>query len=105
MGALLELALAACRLPDPQADSAATSAPMPSERPREPGITSTTKLPTEVMTQEFAVGMRLGCLVVCKSCAAFRARPGEAPDGWCRRYRTETWGGVPFKCKSYHRVQ
>src|SRR5580658_977629 len=50
------------------------------------------------LKREFAVGLRLGCVVLCASCRHFRPRSGDAPDGWCRKFMTATWSGVPFLC-------
>jgi hypothetical protein len=53
------------------------------------------------MTQEFTAALRLGCLKVCAHCKHFQMCPGNAPDGWCSRYRCETWSRVPFSCDGY----
>jgi hypothetical protein len=37
----------------------------------------------------------------CSACAHFRARPGEAPDGWCTRHQVETWSTPLFECLTY----
>jgi hypothetical protein len=39
-----------------------------------------------------------GCLAACERCAEFASRPGRAPDGWCKRFRVETWSRMPFRC-------
>ena len=34
----------------------------------------------------------------CASCAHFRAKPGQTPDAWCVKHRTETWGQYAGGC-------
>jgi hypothetical protein len=34
----------------------------------------------------------------CATCAHYRAKSGQAPDGWCTKYRTETWGAYANGC-------
>jgi len=34
----------------------------------------------------------------CATCAHYTAIPGKAPDGWCRKHRTETWGAYAGGC-------
>src|SRR5437016_3428679 len=106
MGTLLDLALTASGLRE-QVDSTLTRVPSPRERQRGSGSSTANAAESRVaeMTREFAVELRLGCIVVCKGCTAFQARPGEAPDGWCRRYSVETWSRVPFQCDGYRGVQ
>jgi hypothetical protein len=31
----------------------------------------------------------------------YRERPGASPDGYCRRFDTDTWAAVPFECPGY----
>jgi hypothetical protein len=40
-------------------------------------------------------------LATCATCMHYRARRGEQPDGFCRRYDTETWGQVEFSCPGF----
>lgn len=35
---------------------------------------------------------------VCAACRHFQARVGQSPDGWCRKYRVETWGEYRDGC-------
>jgi hypothetical protein len=50
---------------------------------------------------EFAAALQCGRLVACIACHHFEARPKDRPDGWCKRFTTETWGKVPFRCAGY----
>jgi hypothetical protein len=34
----------------------------------------------------------------CARCLHFRAKPGQTPDGWCRKHRTETWSAYANGC-------
>ncbi|MDA8349301.1 MAG: hypothetical protein M0038_10940 [Pseudomonadota bacterium] len=34
----------------------------------------------------------------CATCAHYRAKPGQTPDGWCVNHRTETWGAHTGGC-------
>jgi hypothetical protein len=34
----------------------------------------------------------------CATCLHFRAKPGQTPDGWCVKHRTETWGAYADGC-------
>jgi len=34
----------------------------------------------------------------CATCAHYRAKPGQAPDGWCVKHRTETWAQYAGGC-------
>jgi hypothetical protein len=34
----------------------------------------------------------------CATCAHYRAKPGQAPDGWCARHKVETWGAYAGGC-------
>ena len=35
---------------------------------------------------------------VCGSCAHYRAKAGQTPDGWCARHKVETWGAYADGC-------
>jgi hypothetical protein len=50
---------------------------------------------------EFAAALQCGRLVACIACQYFESRPNERPDGWCRQFKTETWGKVSFRCPGY----
>jgi hypothetical protein len=52
-------------------------------------------------TEPYRTAVRVGCLVLCQNCQAFRSRPDSHPDGWCRRYQVETWARWPFTCEGY----
>lgn len=47
-----------------------------------------------------AVAPPLG-MARCSACSHFEERPGESPDGWCRRLSVETWAAPLFECASY----
>ena len=34
----------------------------------------------------------------CATCTHFRAKAEQSPDGWCAKYRTETWGAYADGC-------
>ncbi len=34
----------------------------------------------------------------CATCAHYRAKPGQTPDGWCVKHRTETWAAYADGC-------
>ncbi len=34
----------------------------------------------------------------CAACAHYRAKPGQTPDGWCVKHRTETWAAYTGGC-------
>jgi len=34
----------------------------------------------------------------CATCAHYTPTPGKAPDGWCRKHRTEAWGAYTVGC-------
>lgn len=34
----------------------------------------------------------------CATCAHYRAKPGQTPDGWCARHKVETWGAYSDGC-------
>jgi len=34
----------------------------------------------------------------CATCAHYTPTPGKAPDGWCRKHRTEAWGAFASGC-------
>ena len=34
----------------------------------------------------------------CAACAHYRAKPGQIPDGWCVKHRTETWAAYTGGC-------
>ena len=34
----------------------------------------------------------------CATCAHYRAKPGQTPDGWCARHKGETWGAYADGC-------
>ena len=34
----------------------------------------------------------------CVTCAHFRPKPGQTPDGWCTRHKVETWGQYADGC-------
>lgn len=52
---------------------------------------------------EFPAALQTGAFVVCERCRHCSRRPGEAPDGYCDRYQTETWRRVPFDCPEFQR--
>src|SRR2546429_6623175 len=67
MGALLDLALTVCGLPEPQGDSKPPAVTSPGERQRDTGNTAdAAESRMAEMTREFAVELHLGCIVVCK---------------------------------------
>lgn len=56
---------------------------------------------TEILEALAAEGVVGPGEVLCRECSHFDARTGAKPDGWCRRYREETWSSVPFTCLGY----
>lgn len=91
MGALLDLALQDDHDHEPQANASRT-----------PSSPSKGRVD---LTDYFPDALKTGCLKICERCSAFTARPASRPDGWCKRYSTETWARVPFRCDGYEPLQ